>query len=111
MERTVKLSELAKAVRSKNAKSFHLTVDVLFKDRREYERVKGSGVITKELVASLYPGLEMVEFTWFDPGCALKVTFRRLLPVGSPGDTDVFGCQQHAPLYTIELPESVLGDR
>lgn len=110
MERTIKLAEVTKAIRSKNAKSFHLTIDILFKDQRQYERVKGSGAITRELVGSLYPGLEMTGFTWFDPGCALKVTFRRLLPVGSPGDTDVFGCQQHAPLYTIELPASVLED-
>jgi len=105
---TVKLVDIAKTIRSKNAKSFHLTVDIFFKERPVYERVKASGAITRERVSTLYPGLELTEFVWFDPGCAVKATFRRPRPVGGPGDTDVFGCQQHAPLYRIELPASVL---
>jgi hypothetical protein len=108
MAATVRLADVAKTIRSKNAKSFHLTLDVFFKDRAVYERVKASGAISRERIAALYPGLPMTEFTWFDPGCAVKATFRRAVPVGSPGDTDVFGCQQHAPLYRIELPASVL---
>lgn len=108
MGATVKLADVAKAIRSKNAKSFHLTVDIFFEDPGVYERVKASGAITKERIAALYPGLELKQFFWFDPGCAAKATFRRALPVGSPGDTDVFGCQQHAPLYAIELPARVL---
>ena len=105
---TLKLGEVAKAIRSKNAKSFHLTLDVFFNDADTYSRVKGSGAITEELIQTLYPGLDMTDFIWFDPGSALKVTFRRPQSVGSPGDTDVFGCQQHAPLYDIELPAHIL---
>ncbi len=108
MPATVKLADVAKVIRSKNAKSFHLTLDVFFQTRAVYERVKASGAITRERIAALYPGLPMTEFTWFDPGCAVKATFRRAVPVGSPGDSDVFGCQQHAPLYSIELPASVI---
>jgi hypothetical protein len=108
MGTTVKLADVAKAVRSKNAKSFHLTVDIFFEDPLVYQRVKASGIITKELISGLYKGLEVEEFVWFDPGCAVKATFRRPLPVGSPGDTDVFGCQQHAPLYAIELPAELI---
>lgn len=110
MGATVKLADVAKTIRSKNAKSFHLTVDIFFKDPGVYGRVKASGAITKERIAALYPGLELKEFVWFDPGSAVKATFRRPLPVGSPGDPDVFGCQQHAPLYAIELPASVLAN-
>jgi hypothetical protein len=105
---TLKLAEVAKAIRSKNAKSFHLTLDVFFKDADTYSRVRDRRAITKEQIQTLYPGLEMTDFIWFDPGAALKVTFRRPQSVGSPGDTDVFGCQQHAPLYDIELPVDIL---
>ncbi len=108
MGATVKLEEVARAIRSKNAKSFHLTVDIMFKDAAVYQRVKARNLITRELISGLYQGLEVEEFVWFDPGCAVKATFRRPLPVGSPGDTDVFGCQQHAPLYAIELPADVV---
>lgn len=108
MAATVKLAEIAKTIRSKNAKSFHLTLDVIFKDPAVYRRVKASGLITPERLRELYGGLPLTEFVWFDPGCAFKATFRRPLPVGSPGDSDVFGCQQHAPLYAIELPADVV---
>jgi hypothetical protein len=104
---TINLGDLAKAIRSKNAKSFHLTLDVFFRDRETYTRVKESGEITTDRIQQLYDRLDMTDFIWFDPGCALKVTFRRPQSVGSPGDTDVFGCQQHAPLYEIELPQSI----
>jgi hypothetical protein len=111
MGATVKLADVARTIRSKNAKSFYLTVDIMFKDPEVYRRVKASGVITRELISGLYKGLEVEEFAWFDPGSAVKATFRRPQSVGSPGDTDVFGCQQHAPLYAIELPaELVTGE-
>jgi hypothetical protein len=108
MAETVRLGDIAKAIRSKNAKSFHLTVVVFFKDPGVYQRVKARELITRERLSALYPGLRLVEFLWFDPGTAVKATFRRRIPVGSPGDTDVFGCQQHAPLYELQLPADVV---
>ena len=31
-------------------------------------------------------------------------TLPRLVPSGDFGDTDVYGCQQHAPLLDVDLP-------
>ena len=104
--RTAKLSALAKTVRSKNAGVDKITFDIIFADRERYERVKQSGVITKASVARLYgiPEARISDFVAFDPACAIKFTVYRSRPSGSPGDTDIFGAQQYAPLLDIEVP-------
>ena len=35
---------------------------------------------------------------------AFKATFPRLVPAGDIGDTDVYGCQQHAPMLDVDIP-------
>lgn len=101
-----KLSALAKTVRSKNAGVDKITFDVIFRDRETYELVKQSGAITKASVARLYriPETRISDFVAFDPACAIKFTIYRDRPSGSPGDTDIFGAQQYAPLLDIEVP-------
>ena len=101
-----KLSALAKTVRSKNAGVDKITFDVIFADRETYELVKQSGAITRASVARLYriPETRISDFVAFDPACAIKFTIYRDRPSGSPGDTDIFGAQQYAPLLDIEVP-------
>ena len=101
-----KLSTLAKTVRSKNAGVDKITFDVIFRDRETYERVKQSGAITRASVARLHriPETRISDFVAFDPACAIKFTIYRDRPSGSPGDTDIFGAQQYAPLLDIEVP-------
>ena len=100
------LAELAKTVRSKNAGVDKITFDVIFRDRETYERVKRSGVLTRATVAALYniPDARISDFVEFDPASAIKFTIYRLTPSGSPGDSDIFGCQQYAPLLGIVVP-------
>ncbi len=101
-----RLGDLAPIVRSKNAKPFRLTFDVIFDDPATYERVKASKVLTRERIAALY-GVEpaqVLSVHAFDPGLAIKLTLRRPVPQGWPGDTDIYGCQQHAPLLDVEVP-------
>lgn len=104
--KTVNICNLAKIIRSKNAKPYRLTFDIVFDDREIYRRVKESGVITKELIARLYhiPVEDVTDFIEFDPGMAFKATIVRPVVQGSVGDTDIYGAQQHAPLLTIEIP-------
>jgi hypothetical protein len=45
-----------------------------------------------------------VLFTPYDAAFAFKATLPRLVPAGDFGDTDVYGCQQHAPLLDVDLP-------
>ncbi|HLW48160.1 MAG TPA: DUF4387 domain-containing protein [bacterium] len=104
--RTAKLSNLAKVVRSKNAGVDKITFDIIFADRAVYERTLRSGAITKASVARLYdiPETRISDFVAFDPGCAIKFTVYRTRPSGSPGDPDIFGAQQYAPLLDMEIP-------
>ena len=101
-----KLSAIAKTIRSKNAGVNLITFDVIFAERSTYERVKEARVLTRETVAKLY-GIapeRISDFVEFDPANAIKFTIYRLRPSGSPGDPDIFGAQQYAPLLDIEVP-------
>ena len=100
------LGSLAKTIRSKNAGVDLITFDVIFASRENYERVKRSRVLTRQSVCALYriPESRIADFVEFDPGNAIKFTIYRLRPSGSPGDPDIFGAQQYAPLLDIEVP-------
>lgn len=104
--KTQKLSELAKTIRSKNAGVDKITFDIIFADRAAYERVKRAKVITRDAMARLYaiPPERISDFVEFDPASAIKFTIYRPRPSGSPGDPDIFGSQQYAPLLDLEVP-------
>src|SRR5690606_3722871 len=108
---TRRLSSLAKTIRSKNAGVDRITFDVIFDDANNYELVKRSGVLSRESVAALYgiPASRITDFVIFDPARAIKFTILRRRPSGSPGDSDIFGAQQYAPLLDIEVPVVSLG--
>ena len=102
----MKLKDLAKTIRSKNAGVNHITFDIIFREREVYEKVKQSGVITPEAIVKLYKitAERLVLFTYFDPANAIKFSIRRRFPSGSMGETDIFGSQQYAPLFDLEIP-------
>jgi hypothetical protein len=103
-----KLVEIAKTIRSKNAGVDKITFDIIFRDRADYELVCNSGALTRESVAKLY-GIEeerISDFVEFDPAFAIKFTIYRERPSGSPGDPDIFGAQQYAPLMDVKIPIS-----
>ncbi|MCT4564287.1 MAG: DUF4387 domain-containing protein [Maledivibacter sp.] len=101
------LYELAKVIRSKNSGPFSITLDVLFDEKSKYEKVKKSGVLTKERIASLYNILETnsISLVFFDQALGIKITFNRDISSGTIGDRDVYGAQQHAPLMKILIPQ------
>jgi Domain of unknown function (DUF4387) len=102
------LREIAKVVRSKNAKPFRITLDVIFERREVFEYVKSTNALTIETVARAY-GLPTRSFTSsfvFEPGLAFKFTFERPVVQGALGDSDIYGAQQHAPLLDLRIPWS-----
>ena len=104
--RTRKLSELAGTIRSKNAGVNQVIFDIVFNDAEIYEKVKKSGVLTKESMAKLYniKPERISHFVEFDVINAIKFTIYRTSPNGGPGESDVLGCQQYGPLLDIEVP-------
>lgn len=104
--KTMKLNDLAKTIRSKNAGPDRITFDIIFREKENYDLVKNSKVLSKEFVAELFDIdiKRITDFVEYDPAYAIKFTIDNLEPAGSPGDSDVFGCQQYPPLLDIEIP-------
>ena len=103
---TRKLTDIAKTVRSKNAGVDKITFDIIFRNEEDYRRVCDSGAITRERVCEIY-GIDdsrITDFVQYDPAFAIKFTIVRSRPSGSPGDPDIFGAQQYAPLLDVEIP-------
>ncbi|AZB44521.1 DUF4387 domain-containing protein [Bacillus sp. FJAT-42376] len=99
------LYELAKIIRSKNSGPFELTLDILFDSAASYEKVKHSGKITHQSISRLY-GVEenqIHHLVFFDQALGIKITMARTVSSGTIGDRDVYGAQQHAPLFSIEI--------
>lgn len=100
------LKDIAKVIRSKNAGPFEITFDIIFKSKEDYEAVKGTGVITKEMFSQMYnvPIDKIITFGYFDLVNAIKVTIPRPRAQGSIGETDMHAAQQHVPLQNIMIP-------
>jgi hypothetical protein len=103
----MRLSELAKTIRSKNAGVDKITFDVIFPDRASYDRVCASGILSRAAVCRIFgiAAAQLTDHVEFDPAMAIKFTMYRRLPSGSPGDADIFGSQQYGPLLDIDLPD------
>ena len=103
-----KLYELVTVLRSKNAGPFYTTFDLFFDDENLYQRVKKSGVLSRELFCRLYKLTEQeVEGIYFvDSVKGIKITVVKQANMTS-GDSqcrDLFGAQQHVPLMNLEIP-------
>ena len=100
----MKLSDIAQAVRSKNAGPRRLTLDVLFASDADFQRVTQSPAMGAENIGRLYGvAPETVTIIPYPAGRAIKIVMARRIMAGDPGDFDVYGAQQHAPLLGIEI--------
>ena len=97
-----KLYDLAKVLRSKNSGPFEITLDIIFSNKDDYERVKNSEIINKKLYNVSMDDISVL--VNYDQAYAIKITMKRLIDSGTIGDTDVYGAQQHAPLMNIIIP-------
>ncbi len=100
----MKLWQMTKLIRSKNAGPFELTFDVIFKDSEGYTKVRDSGLISAQWVAQAYRlAPEAVAIIHYDAANAIKVTIPRPSISGDIDDSDVYGGQQHAPFVNLEV--------
>jgi Domain of unknown function (DUF4387) len=100
----MKLSDIAQVIRSKNAGPRRLTLDVMFGSDADYQRVLQSDALSAEAVGRLYHvPAEAVTIIPYPVGRAIKIVMGRRIMAGDPGDYDVYGAQQHAPLLGVEL--------
>lgn len=97
--------QVARVIRSKNSGPFELTLDIMFKEKRYFDLFREKKIITARKIARLYriPESDVLKIVYFEPSQAIKVTIKRKIPSGAPGDTDIYGAQQHVPLFGLEF--------
>lgn len=100
----MKLIDIARVLRSKNAGPSVLTLDLMFASRDDFQRACQSPALTPERVAPLYGvNADAVHVVHFVEAFAIKIRLPRKVVAGSPGDRDVYGAQQHGPLLEVVL--------
>jgi hypothetical protein len=105
MKKMLGLLDIARVVRSKNSGPYELVLDIMLKDRALFDALRASGQFSVQRLAAAYgvPLDDIRRIVWFEPANAVKVVMPRHIVSGAPGDSDVYGAQQHAPLLTIEF--------
>ena len=100
------LKDMARVIRSKNAKVNKMTYDIFFNSEEDYQLALRSNAFTREAMARTL-GISVADVI----GCygadncqAIKISTFRPLISGSPGERDVFGAQQHLPLLLMDIP-------
>jgi hypothetical protein len=98
------LTDLANVIRSKNAGPLCFTVDLFFSNAQAYARAAQSEALQINSVAACY-GLMASQVRRFElPHIfAIKLSMPRTVCAGNPGDGDLYGAQQHAPLLSLML--------
>lgn len=96
------LGAVAHVVRSKNAGVNEITYDLIFQDVEKYTIAKRSPSLDEASVGELL-GRRVLGVFCDDTSLAMKITCDRGLLVGSQGDRDVYGAQQHRRLLEVIL--------
>ena len=101
----MKLIDADAIVRSKDAGPFRFTLDVIFNNQEQFKQMKDSGVWNQESLSRLCKiDLKAIdECLVYEPARAFKCTYQRPISSGAFGDNDIYGSQQHVPLYEIEF--------
>ena len=102
------MMNIAKVIRSKNSGPFELTLDIMFDDEANYERVKKADILTNAVVKKLYAvqDADIITNMYFKPALAWKCTLKRPWAQGSFGERDTLGTQQHGPLLGLMVPST-----
>ena len=97
-----KLIDYTKILRSKNAGPLFITFDLIFNDEDSMKYVEER--LTKEHISKAYGvATDKIDIICYGVVNSIKITFPRKNISGSLEDSDIYGCQQHAPLANIVL--------
>ena len=100
----MRIYDLAKVIRSKNAGPFTLTIDLFFSDIDTLREVLHSPSFTHLTISGLYKiSPAEIRIIPFEEILAIKVSMPRSVSSGAVTDRDVYGAQQHFPLGNIEI--------
>lgn len=100
----MKLLDIARIIRSKNAGPSVLTLDVFFVDAASMQRWLDAGGFAADRLANLYGCTpQAVRVMPIAALAVTKISVPRPIIAGTPGDRDVYGAQQHAPLLELQI--------
>lgn len=100
----MRLSDIARVIRSKNAGPRTLTFDLIFENKDDFEAVRARIRKLHSEIARRYARSENeIVVIDYPPANAIKVAMQRQVTAGDPGDCDIYGAQQHTQLLDIEL--------
>ena len=100
----MKLWEMTRLIRSKNAGPFELTFDIIFKNTAGYKKVRDAKIISTQWIANTY-GVDAstIKVIEYPAANAIKVTIPRPVISGDILDSDVYGGQQHGPFVELDI--------
>jgi len=99
-----RLIDVASVIRSKNAGPLTLSLDLIFPTEAAFSLALASPALTPARLGPLFAVCpDDVRVTAYVAARAIKLALPRSVVAGSPGDRDVYGAQQHAPLLQIDL--------
>jgi len=100
----IKVKDVARYVRSKNAGPFWATLEIFCDTNEDYEKIKNSKNISVNKVAELYNVDEsMVKAFYVDNINVIKFSFPRRIPQGHKYENDMHFGQQYILLAETEI--------
>jgi hypothetical protein len=104
----MRLYDACTVIRSKNAGPFKLTCDLFFSSTALYIAARDSGALSKRRVAELFhvPEHDVTYVEYLDAADAIKISMVTGIASGDPGCRDVYGSQQAAVLFDVDIPVS-----
>ena len=104
MKNSVTLGKRTQLIRTKNAGPFWITLDIVFENDEDFERVISAKVLTKEWISGTYKILQdTLIFIEIPAARAIKFSFPRPRIQGDHGETDMYSGQQYAPLQDLQI--------
>lgn len=100
----LKVKDVCRYVRSKNAGPFWVTIDLFFDGAEAYERHRCDPAIGADSIAAIY-GVEAGQVKRFevDDLAVVKPSIPRTAPQGGAVERDMHSGQQYVPLLEVEL--------
>ena len=104
MKNSVTLGKRTQLIRTKNAGPFWITLDIVFENDEDFERVISEKVLTKEWIFGTYKIPQDTLISIEIPAArAIKFSFPRPRIQGDHGETDMYSGQQYEPLLDLQI--------
>ncbi|AUW57022.1 DUF4387 domain-containing protein [Sphingobium sp. SCG-1] len=100
----VKVRDVCRHIRSKQAGPYWVTFDIFFDGPESYRKYHASTALSSDLFARLYgTNADMVKTIPVEDLCMVKISYPRATPQGGMEERDMHSGQQYVRLLDVEL--------